>query len=143
MRQPAGGAEVDAGFTLLELLIVIVLLGVIGAVAVPATKGMFDRWRVGLQRDDVEKQLADLGPKAFLEGRTIVLATSAPPVAGKAAPPPNPSDPKLDLPPGWRMVADPPIVYRADGVCMGGLVRLEADDQRFEYRLEGPRCRPR
>lgn len=121
----------------------IVLLGVIAAVAVPATKGMFDRWRVGLQRDGVEKQLADLGPKAFLEGRTIILATTVASAPGKPAAVPEANDPKLQLPAGWRMTADPPIVYRADGVCMGGLVRLEADDQRFEYRLEGPRCRPR
>jgi hypothetical protein len=48
---------------------------------------------------------------------------------------------RLTLPEGWRVVVDPPILFRPDGACSGGSVVIESGDVRRSFRLEPPRCR--
>jgi hypothetical protein len=85
---------------------------------------------------------------ALTRGVELRLATQPPlPVgAGEAAPPPptRPAeDVRLDLPTGWRVIADPPIEYRFDGFCLGGRVSIQADTVKSDWRLEPPHCLPR
>ena len=58
------------GFTLLELLIAVALIGVLGAVAVPAVQRQVERWRIGAAARQVVMDLK------VARGRAIVGATA-------------------------------------------------------------------
>ena len=134
------------GFTLVEILVVVFIIGLMSALVLPRISVLFERLFVAYRRDDVLRQLADLGPRAVRESRALHLhSTPDPEQAGSArrqSPMPAPEDVRLNLPSGWKVVLDAPINYRFDGVCSGGRVTLDTGSQRYAYRLSPPHCVP-
>jgi prepilin-type N-terminal cleavage/methylation domain-containing protein len=154
---PSGAPRSRAsGFTLIELLLVLTLMGFLAVLVLPRLDQLYLRFLFWLDQDRVEREIAGLGGRAYLEGRTLKLATWPPerpgvPAQGgpsartapSGAPPPEtPGEPvRLDLPEGWRVVVEPAIVYRTDGACSGGRVTIESGEARRVWTLEPPRCR--
>ena len=145
IRRPPDKA---GGFTLIELLLAMVLLGFLASLVLPRLDQLYLRFVFWLDQDRVERELAGLGARAYLEGKALRLATwpPTPPAPGslaaRSAPVEEIGEPvRLALPEGWRVVVDPPILYRPDGACSGGSVIIESGDVRRNFRLEPPRCR--
>lgn len=141
-----------AGFTLIELLLVLTLMGFLAVLVLPRLDQLYLRFLFWLDQDRIEREIAGLGGRAYLEGRTLKLATWPPqrpgesrpgePRPGQVTPPEAPGEPvRLDLPEGWRVVVEPAIVYRTDGACSGGRVTIESGEARRSWTLEPPRCR--
>ena len=124
----------DRGFTLLELLVVLLLAALLIALAAPAG----ERFRASIarstERDYILDQLADLGRQAMLRGRTfVVLSTGSDASVWDS----SDADPAsrghafeslsmgryeahvVDVPEGWDIAFDEPLVIRANGVCLG------------------------
>lgn len=134
------------GFTLLELLLAMTLMGFLVALVLPRLDQLYLSFVFWLDQDRVEREIASLSGRAYLEGKALRLATwpPPPPVPGAPAPAPAPGldeTVRLVLPQGWRVVVDPPILFRPDGACSGGNVVIESGDVRRSFRLEAPRCR--
>jgi prepilin-type N-terminal cleavage/methylation domain-containing protein len=134
------------GFTLLELLLAMALLAFVVSLALPRLEQLYLRFLFWLDQDRIEREIAGLGARAYLEGKMLRLATWPLPAPRPGAPrqPPEPEigEPvRLTLPEGWRVVVDPPILYRPDGACSGGSVAIESGEVRRSFRLEAPRCR--
>lgn len=141
-----------AGFTLIELLLVLTLMGFLAVLVLPRLDQLYLRFLFWLDQDRIEREIAGLGGRAYLEGKTLKLATWPPQRPGEQrpgeqrpdqeAPPEAPGEPvRLDLPEGWRVVVEPAIVYRTDGACSGGRVTIESGEARRVWTLEPPRCR--
>lgn len=140
------GNEGESGFTLVEILVVVFIIGLMSALVLPRVATLFERLIVAYRRDDVLRQLVDLGPRAVRESRSIHLRSTPEPEAATPArrqPPPPPEEVRLDLPSGWKLVLDAPIDYRFDGVCTGGRVTLDTGSQQYVYRLAPPHCVPK
>ena len=157
------GTESRAGgFTLLELLLAMTLLGFLVAMTLPRLDQLYLRFLFWLDQDRIEREIASLSGRAYLEGKALRLSTWPPPPPVPGALPPASTVPavafagsaagaeplagmgepvRLALPEGWRVVVDPPILFRPDGACSGGAVVIEAGDVRRSFRLEPPRCR--
>jgi prepilin-type N-terminal cleavage/methylation domain-containing protein len=137
----------DDGFTLLELLLVMVLLGFLASLALPRLDQLYLRFVFWLDQDRIEREIASLSGRAYLEGKALRLATWPTLPASANAPAERRPDleigepVRLTLPEGWRVVVEPPILFRPDGVCSGGTVVIESGDIRRSFRLEAPRCR--
>ena len=137
----------QAGFTLIEMVIAMALIALLAGFALPPLARAYDRVFFALNRDSVVRQIAGLGRRALREGRPLEL-TSWPPDDV-----PQPDDPKqprrkpperlIDLPRGWRLVADAPIKYLFNGACDGGTVTVEAGPQTMTYEVVPPLCRVR
>jgi hypothetical protein len=48
----------------------------------------------------------------------------------------------IELPRGWTLTVEPPIVFRYDGVCTGGTARVSFPEGELTYRLDPPFCHP-
>jgi len=158
------------GFTLLELLVVLAIVGFLGAVALPQFSIMRDRLEFALNRESLEQELSALGFRAFNEGRSFILSGQYPkPAQGKAtaqlrsepdAPlyaiaaneimepgqyaallPIMAEDAPLDLPKDWKLLVDKPVIYQSSGFCAGGSATLAVGTQRYVYELQAPDCR--
>jgi general secretion pathway protein G len=116
----------QAGFTLLETLIALTLLAIVGALVAPGLTRLADRARLAEARDRLE--------------RALVMAPGAARAAGASADLVAVLTPHL--PPGWRLLADPPILVREDGACAGGRLSAVAPSARIDWRLTPPFCRP-
>jgi prepilin-type N-terminal cleavage/methylation domain-containing protein len=126
--------QADAGFTLIELVVAIAIVGLGLTFVLPRLTGWFDRLAFSLQQERVEETLAELGLKARRSGRTVFLrSTSLGPNPTEQAP--------VELPANWTLTVEPPIAFRYDGVCTGGTVRLSFPTGDKTYRLLAPYCR--
>lgn len=122
------------GFTLLEILVVIALLGLMTGLALPRLDRLFDSLRFAFERDDVVQAIGELPFIAFQQGRAFSF-TRYPPQEGD-------DDLPLNLPEGWTVHADQPIVYRANGVCGGGVVTFTYAGRSSVGTLAAPLCQP-
>ena len=141
-RQRVGGPCREGGFTLIELIVVLVLLGLIAGLVLPNMQGLFASATRNTERDRILDQFATLGAQAMRHGKDYVVlgtdASTTPPVFENFEPYP------LTVPPDWQVKLDAPILVRANGVCLGGYVTLLRPDMPpVEFDLAPPFCRVR
>lgn len=122
----------QAGFTLLEMLVVLAIAGMLAGVTLPNLSKMAERARIGTQRQAILSSLGNLGYWAYANGKPYTLIA----MDAKTDTPP------FSVPEGWRLQAETPISYAVNGVCSGGVVTLYGPDQTTErLLLKAPLCR--
>ena len=156
------------GFVLPELLVVLLLLGLLGALALPNLERLQGAVTTRTERDYILDQIAGLGRQAMLQERAyVVLGTRregdadisdtsrmTPDAAREqrgarlSVIPDGPvSHPDhehyvIDLPEGWEIRLDEPLVVYANGVCLGaGLTLYARGAEDFRTKLDPPYCR--
>ena len=130
----------EDGFSLMELLVVLAIVALVGAIAVPNLSGLVGSAALATERERILNQFASLGVEAMQQNRSFaVLGTDV------ADPPPHPDEfepYQFPLPEGWEVRVEEPILVRANGVCGGGRVTLRhADAPPVEFELTPPLCR--
>lgn len=133
--------SVAAGFTLLELMVVLALLGLLTALVAPNLQRLFSSVSAATERDYILDQFEGLGRDALARGRAYVVFAGEPNVDAAAAYPDYEVRP-IDLPPTWSFRLDRPLVVRANGFCLGGeLTLLHQGTQVVRTSLAPPYCR--
>ena len=166
-RNSGANPASQRGFTLLELVVVLALLALVAGLAIPNLERLYAGAVRSTERAYILDQFASLGRRAMQQGRAYVVVWSEagpsgrgarvesgdedrPGTAGRrpsgfALPPAARLDHAahvIDLPEGWEISFDEPLVVRANGVCLGAeltLRHLGVVDVRV--RLEPPFCR--
>ena len=130
------------GFTLLELLVVLALLGLVTAIAMPNLQRLYVAATQAGERDYVLDQVAALGREAALRGRAYVVFGSAAPADAAEVRYADFEPYVVDVPEGWWLEFDQPLVVLANGVCLGGALTLShADAAGARIELSPPYCR--
>ena len=113
------------GFTLLELLVVLGLMSLVTAVALPGLVNLYDAMSRNVALDSIGAEINGLGRRAYESGAPITLSKES-----------------VNLPEGWQLATDSPIVYSAKGACRGGTLRLMLDGELVRrITLKAPYCR--
>jgi len=134
-------ATEPAGFSLLEMTVALAIMGLLGALAMPALSRIAERTGFSLDRQDLEQQLNALPQIAATQGRNLVLTSSTTPDGSYAAPAAAAGDPfPVKLPAGWSIAVDAPIRYRYDGTCGGGRLHVTTPEAEFDYLMNPPLC---
>ena len=130
------------GFTLLELLIVLALLGLATAIAMPNLERFYAAATRATERDYVLDQVAALGRQAVLNGSAYVVFGNAPSLdPSEAARFAEYETYVVDVPDGWRLQFDQPLVVLANGVCLGGALTLSREgEETVRVELLPPYC---
>lgn len=126
------------GFTLLELLVVLALVGLVAAIAFPNLERLYGAVTRETERDHILDQFAGLGLRAMRQGRNFVVFGAGGP--GDADPPDSNESgaaPEygstflagftpyaIEVPEGWEIRLEPPLRIRANGVCLGAALTL-------------------
>ena len=138
----------QAGFTLFEILLVIFLISGIAGVVITGGSRMFSSIQFALEKSDIEKSLNDLPFQSFATKKTIILGVlpENEPETGEGQQDLNQEmqvdSPHLKLPDGWKAYVDEPIIYRGDGYCGGGSIRVKSETRDLSYSLRAPNCAP-
>lgn len=127
------------GFSLLELLIVLAIVGLVAALALPNLRQLYQGAARATERERILDQLAALGREALLHrGDYVVLGAGAEDDADPAY-----EVRRLDLPAGWTLELDRPLRVRATGVCLGAqatLRHVDAAEPSLRLDLQPPYC---
>ena len=146
-----------AGYTLLEMVVVLAVLGLATALVAPSTFRMIQSWRDADEVQQVLAEVAALPVAARQIGSEIRLGTGQASASGIApirppgAEPGNESGigtapataPPIDLPEGWRLDMDTPLLVRPNGACNAGKGTLTTNRQSIRFEVEAPFCRVR
>lgn len=119
----------QSGFTLIELMVVLVILGLVMALVLPKFPAIYAKFVDKGDRDSFNQNLGSLSVKAYTQQKQILLAQD------------NLGD-YLELPSGWKVKIDQPIIYKANGVCLGGQLKLTIKQLQETIELRPPFCRP-
>lgn len=150
-----------AGFTLLELIVVVMLISVVTALAAPNLHRLYGAVARTTERNEILNRFANLGRQAMLHRRAyLVVGTDTlhekrrksggtamrldeedVPFSEYVSPLEHHEPYRMDVPDGWTLHLPVPILVRANGVCLGGEVALfyhgEPD---IHLVLEPPYC---
>jgi prepilin-type N-terminal cleavage/methylation domain-containing protein len=131
-RYPARGT---AGFTLIEILVVLLLAGMLAGLVLPRLQAIASSVEIANQRKDLHVALEALPYRAYASGQPIVLGAKA--RDGALAP----GDVPFPIPEGWSLAVPDPVNYSATGVCSGGRVIVTGPDGlREAFRMRAPKC---
>ena len=120
-----------AGFTLLEMLVVLALIGVMAGLALPNFTRFLESFTNNSKWNAIEREFADLPYQVFVSGVAFRLdpATASTRITA--------------IPPDWRLEMSAPVLYRENGWCEGGrLAIVSAAGERRDYQLVSPTCSP-
>jgi len=70
----------EAGFSIVDMVVVVALIGVISAIALPTMTGAMDRMRLGQSARDVERELQSAKQRAIGNGRVMRVHFNCPTV---------------------------------------------------------------
>lgn len=120
-----------AGFTLLELVIVLGLIGLATAIAVPAVLRTVESWQWRGELERLQDAIRGLPAQARQRGADIVV-DEASIAAGAVLPPPEGAS--LRVPRPWTI--------HANGVCEAGVVELVRGQRLGRIAVAAPFCEP-
>ena len=130
--RPGGSAAKAAGFTLLEMIVVLAILGLSAALVGPSMVRGIDSWRRQAAMDMLLDQLRALPGNARGSGKPIVVSDAT---LASTAPP-------LSVDGDWRLRVPDPWVVGANGVCRGGDVVVANSFGERTIRVAAPFCDP-
>jgi len=127
---PTHSPRASSGYSLVEVIVVLVLLSLVTSVVIPNISSTLDRFRFRSNQDEVLIQLSGLGYLAYQKQQAIVLY------------PDDDLGDVLELPEGWAIELEGPIRYQANGICLGGMITLVYEEETEGFLLTAPFCRP-
>ncbi len=125
------------GFTLLEMLFVLFVVGLLVSLTVPRFATGYQQREFLAQRADLEDQLRELPRRVRLSAHPLQLPSDLklPDLGDGSAP--------LRLPPGWEIAFDPALQISLLGACSSSRVSLKLLSDRAlsaEYKLAPISC---
>ena len=126
-----GGRRIaSVGFSLLEMLVVLVLISVMTALVAPRLQGTVEAIASSGERDEVTRQLERLPLLARQQGRSIRI------VVGQDV-----SVPSLELPAGWKVQPLTVLSIASNGICNAASLQVEGRGTTEKWSLAAPDCK--
>jgi len=120
------------GFTLLEMVVVLAILGLASALVAPSMLRGIDSWRRQAAMDALFDQIRALPGRARAGGQDILIEAG-----GLTA-----VNPPLSIEGDWTLSVEQPWKVRANGICEGGTIAVANAYGTRRIRIAPPFCDP-
>ena len=135
LKPQASNPVAASGFTLIEMTVVIVLLGLISAVVLPNFNRWFSSTQQRVDGSRIAMQVQNLLARAAILNQSVILSAQTASTAlvdGK---------PAVDLPTGWRIKDADKLVVNGSGYCTPATITfVSADRQQVVIEVKDQQC---
>jgi prepilin-type N-terminal cleavage/methylation domain-containing protein len=125
------------GFTLLEMVVVLVIMGVVSSLAVPGLQKMYDSMSASLMRNELSASLNNLALDVRAQGRSLVFRgypASSDVLPGRFLKRLEVLDVTLEM--------QEPLLITAAGFCPhAGVMKVIKGEKSYLLNLRSPDCR--
>jgi prepilin-type N-terminal cleavage/methylation domain-containing protein len=118
------------GFTLIEILLVVSIIGLIMGVSIPASYEMYLNYKNSLHAEEVLAYVSNVRRESFLYGQETVLSSKE----GRIQPSKGELVSFADL----FVQIDTPIKFYKNGTTSGGALRIRAGDTVYRLKVTAP-----
>jgi len=117
------------GFTLIEILLVVAIVGIMLSVSLPMSFSMYESYKASLKAQEVMVFISSLRRESFLysEGKVLSSKNDVITVDGKEK---NFEDTRIRI--------DSPITFFRNGTTSGGTIRIYVGDQAYSLNVTAP-----
>lgn len=119
-----------AGFTLVEMLLVITIIGMLAGVSIPVSYSMYQSYRASVKSQEVLAVVSDLRREAFLYSEEKTLDS----VGGRLVINGTVWEALQDV----RVSVQRPFKFFSNGATNGGVLEVEAFGRRFLITVDSP-----
>jgi prepilin-type N-terminal cleavage/methylation domain-containing protein len=129
------------GFTLIEILIVVAIIAVVLAVAIPFSVNMYKRYAASLDAERLLVLVTQIQREAFLTGEEIYIKAVDGILYANGVPWPilDKSDEKNPNPPLCAYVSmEHPVMFFNNGTTSGGTIDVYARDIKYKVEILAP-----
>jgi len=117
------------GFTLVELLIVVSVIGLMMTVTLPISFNMYSRYKASLTAQEVMMAVADIRLESFLYSENKVLSSNRNSMTVNG---------ETKIFTDARIRIDSPIQFYKNGTTSGGIINLIVGEYAFKLNVKAP-----
>lgn len=119
----------ERGFTFIELLIVVSIIGIMLSVSIPISFGMYTSYKASLKAQEVMVFVSGLRRDAFLYSERKLLSSKGDVIT---------VDDEEKVFEDTRIRIDSPIVFYRNGTTSGGTINIYIGDQAYSLSVNAP-----
>jgi prepilin-type N-terminal cleavage/methylation domain-containing protein len=117
------------GFTLMELLVVICIIGLFFSVTLPISLEMYDGYKASTRAQEIMVQVSDIRREAFLYSERKTLTSKSGVLRVN----------DVEMPfPDIRVEIDGEIVFSRNGTTSGGVIGVNVGEQLYQISVSYP-----
>jgi prepilin-type N-terminal cleavage/methylation domain-containing protein len=117
------------GFTLIEMLIVVSIIGLMLSVSLPISYGMYKSYKASLKAEEVMVFISSLKRESFLYSEAKVLSSKGGVITV------NGKEQTFD---DAVIQIDTPIEFYKNGTTSGGTLKIHVADQAYSLNIQAP-----
>jgi prepilin-type N-terminal cleavage/methylation domain-containing protein len=117
------------GFTLIEILLVISIIGLMLSVTLPISYSMYNSYKASLKAEEVMIFVATLKRESFLYSEAKILSSK------KGVMTVNGKEKAFN---DILIHIDPPVEFYKNGTSSGGTVKIDVGDQAYSLNVQSP-----
>lgn len=123
---PANSFRHGGGFSLIEVTIVLLMLGLLSAVVMPRMYQLYERLQYRYQVDQIVVALQSAGVQAFSRNEELDIAQYL--------------NERQLIPQDWILITDGHLKVKANGVCLNGELELKTPREVARIQIQQPFC---
>jgi len=118
------------GFTLIEILIVLSIIGIMLSVSLPVSYSMYQRYQASLKAEEVLTLISSVRLESFLYSEERIIVSNN----GRLII----NDKIINVPEDIFVQIDSPVKFYKIGTTSGGAIKIYAGDYIFVINIESP-----